>query len=350
MATEPENYFEPQMAIEKNEDFHNTIASTVKALLESCLTGRCFENLDSTPIPTQEPVAGIIQLARRIIFPGYFNQSELAPSNLEYCLHQEVTNLIRILSKQICLATGHEAKHSKLSAPQCHELAHKKALNFIRTLPKLRKLLATDVQAGFKGDPAAKSHDEVIFSYPGLFAITVYRVAHELHGVDVPLLPRMMTEHAHSLTGIDIHPGAKIAEGFFIDHGTGVVIGETTEIGNRVRIYQGVTLGALSIPSEKIEDYRYKKRHPTIEDDVIIYSNATILGGDTVIGARTVIGGNVWITKSVPADTRVILRQPELLYTENNQAAGRAENKNRNGKKTAVFSKEVEVLGKNKAF
>ena len=347
MATKHVNNLEPNLNTEKDDNFHDTVSETVKRLLQSCLSGRCFENLDSTPIPTQEPVAQITQLARRIIFPGYFNQSELAPSNLEYCLHQEVANLIRVLSKQICLSVQHDARHSKLSASQCIELGHKKALDFIRALPTLRKLLATDVQAGFKGDPAAKSHDELIFSYPGLFAIMVYRVAHELHRLDVPLLPRMMTEHAHSLTGIDIHPGANIDEGFFIDHGTGVVVGETTDIGKRVRIYQGVTLGALSIPSDKIEDYRYKKRHPTIEDEVIIYSNATILGGNTVIGARTVIGGNVWITKSVPADTKVILKQPELLYTNNNNAK-RTENELKTKMKTAIFSKEFEVFGKNK--
>jgi serine O-acetyltransferase len=169
-----------------------------------------------------------------------------------------------------------------------------------------------------EGDPAAKSYDEIIFSYPGLFAITVYRMAHKLHELDVPLLPRMMTEYAHSLTGIDIHPGSKIGGSFFIDHGTGVVVGETTEIGNRVRVYQGVTLGALSIARDEADLYRDKKRHPTIEDDVIIYSNATILGGETVIGARSIIGGNVWITESVPPDTKVLLKLPELVYIGNN--------------------------------
>lgn len=341
MSTNLENFLESKITVENRDDFHNTIGSTVKRLLQSCLTGQCFQNLDSTPIPTQEPVAKIIQLARQIIFPGYFSQSELAPSNLEYCLHQEVANLIRILSKQIRLSIQHDAKHSKLSASQCDEMGHKKAFEFICALPKLRKLLATDVQAGFKGDPAAKSHDEVIFSYPGLFAISVYRVAHELHGLGVPLLPRMMTEYAHSLTGIDIHPGARIDEGFFIDHGTGVVVGETTEIGKRVRIYQGVTLGALSIPSDRIEQYRYRKRHPTIEDDVIIYSNATILGGDTIIGARTIIGGNVWITRSVPPDRKVILRQPELLYTENGHETPSA---TITKTATAQYSKELEIV------
>lgn len=341
MATELEKDYKSEMTVKQTGDFHTAVASSVKGLIQSCLTGRCFENLDSTPIPTQEPVAQIIQLARRIIFPGYFNPAEIAPSNLEYCLHQEVTRLIRILSKQIYLSIRHDVRHSKISALQCTEKGQTIALEFIRALPKLRKLLATDVRAGFKGDPAAKSHDEVIFSYPGLFAILVYRVAHELFALDVPLLPRMMTEYAHGLTGIDIHPGARIAESFFIDHGTGVVVGETTEIGKRVRIYQGVTLGALSIPSDRIEQYRYQKRHPTIEDDVIIYANATILGGDTVIGARTIIGGNVWITKSVPPDRKVILKQPDLLYTENGHGASSAKITNA---ETSPYSKELEIF------
>jgi serine O-acetyltransferase len=178
----------------------------------------------------------------------------------------------------------------------------------------LRSLLSKDVRAALEGDPAAKSSDEIIFCYPGLFAVTIYRLAHQLLKLDVPLMPRMMTEYAHGQTGIDIHPGATIGDSFFIDHGTGVVIGETTVIGNRVRIYQGVTLGALSIPKGTTEKLRKQKRHPTIEDDVIIYSGATILGGRTVIGARSVIGGNVWITESIPPDRQVFLKRPELVF------------------------------------
>jgi serine O-acetyltransferase len=172
------------------------------------------------------------------------------------------------------------------------------------------------VRAAYQGDPAAKGFDEIIFSYPGLFAITVYRIAHQLHEQGVPLLPRIMTEYAHSMTGIDIHPGAHIGESFFIDHGTGVVIGETCEIGKRVRIYQGVTLGALSVQREEVEGLRNRKRHPTLEDDVIIYSGATILGGNTVIGSRSVIGGNVWLTESVPSDTQVFMKKPELVFRD----------------------------------
>ncbi len=193
-----------------------------------------------------------------------------------------------------------------------------------------------------EGDPAAKSYDEVISTYPGLYAITVQRIAHELHKLEVPLLPRMMTEYAHSFTGIDIHPAAKIGSHFFIDHGTGVVVGETTEIGQRVRLYQGVTLGALSIPRETVESFRDKKRHPTIEDEVIVYSNATILGGDTVIGARSTIGGNVWITESVPPDTRVYLKKPDLVYTGNGRASAP---KKQNKKITPLFPDRSNVVG-----
>ena len=178
-------------------------------------------------------------------------------------------------------------------------------------------MLAKDIAAAYEGDPAAKYHDEIIFSYPGLFTVTVYRIAHKLHVLGVPLIPRIMSEYAHGQTGIDIHPGVEIGDSFFIDHGTGVVIGETTIIGNRVRIYQGVTLGALSLNKKECEELRNRKRHPTIEDDVIIYANATILGGSTVIGARSIIGGNVWLTESVPPHTTVFLKKPELVFKEN---------------------------------
>ena len=183
-------------------------------------------------------------------------------------------------------------------------------------LPAIRRMLSRDVEAHYDGDPASKSLDEIVFCYPGLYAIFVYRVAHELFAQGLPLMPRIMSEHAHSLTGIDIHPGATIGTNFFIDHGTGVVIGETTQIGKRVRIYQGVTLGALSVPreSEGGDSLRGRKRHPTIEDDVTIYAQATILGGDTEIGARCVIGGNVWLTTSVPPDTTVVIETPRHVF------------------------------------
>jgi serine O-acetyltransferase len=234
--------------------------------------------------------------------------------NLGYYFGQEAVAFFEVLSQQIALAIRHECLRHGLPCTHCEERGQEDAIRFMRELARLRHALAKDVRAAYEGDPAAKSFDEIIFSYPGLFAVTVYRLAHQLVDQNVPLIPRIMTEYAHGQTGIDIHPGAHIGESFFIDHGTGVVIGESTEIGDRVRLYQGVTLGALSLPREQVDSLRRAKRHPTVQDDVIIYAQATILGGETVIGARSVIGGNVWITESVPPDTRVFLKKPELIY------------------------------------
>jgi serine O-acetyltransferase len=199
----------------------------------------------------------------------------------------------------------------------CFDRGQKEALTFLKKLKDLRRILAEDVRAGYQGDPAAKSFDEIIFGYPSILAISTYRLAHELHIQRIPLISRMMAEYAHSVTGIDIHPGAIIGRHFFIDHGTGVVIGETSVIGDYVRIYQGVTLGALSLPmEEKGDQLRKMKRHPTIEDHVTIYAGATILGGETLIGAGSVIGGNVWLTRSVPPGMTVMIEPPKLKYKE----------------------------------
>jgi serine O-acetyltransferase len=227
---------------------------------------------------------------------------------------QTVSVLYDMLSEQIINSIRHDCFRYNQPCSDCGERGQQITLDFIDAIPPIRRILATDVRATYEGDPAAKSYDEIIFSYPGLFAITVYRIAHKLFENGVPLLPRIMTEHAHSLTGIDIHPGAEIGESFVIDHGTGVVIGETTVIGKNVRVYQGVTLGALSVPKGAGDQLRGAKRHPTIEDDVIIYSGATILGGDTVIGTRSIIGGNVWLTESVPPDTTVMMETPRLIF------------------------------------
>jgi len=249
-----------------------------------------------------------------MLFPGYFGRQKLDPANLQYYMGQSVSVLFDLLSDEVTHSIRHDCLRYDQSCTNCGELGQQIVLEILEAVPQLRLVLATDVRAFFEGDPAAKSYDEIIFAYPGIFAIMVYRIAHLLYLKDVPLLPRIMSEHAHSVTGIDIHPGAEIGEYFVIDHGTGVVIGETTVIGKNVRIYQGVTLGALSLPQNAGEQFRGKKRHPTIEDDVIIYSGATILGGDTVIGKRSVIGGNVWLTQSVPLDTRVIMETPKLIY------------------------------------
>jgi len=294
--------------------FKEQLPGITESIIASCDDQECFTHIDYEPIPSEGYVVDIINKLREVIFPGYYAKEKIDPINLKYNIGQTVSVLFDMLSEQIAHSIRHECFRYDLPCTECDQQGQKAALDFLESIPSIRKILATDVRAAYEGDPAAKSYDEIIFSYPGVFAVTVYRVANKLFEMKVPLLPRIMSEHAHSLTGIDIHPGAEIGESFFIDHGTGVVIGETTEIGKNVRIYQGVTLGALSLPKDAGEKLRGKKRHPTIEDDVIIYSGATILGGDTVIGARSVIGGNVWITESVPSDTKVILEAPRLIY------------------------------------
>lgn len=305
-----------KIEVQATRQFREELPSIVNIIVSSCQEGGCFDHVGPEPIPSREAVIEIVQQALRLLFPGYFIRTRLDRVNLEYYLGQEATSFFDALSEQVTLAMRHECLRHDLPCVRCEDLGQEAALGFMRQLPAMRRLLATDVRAAYEGDPAAKSYDEIIFSYPGLFAITVYRIAHQLFEQKISLIPRIMSEYAHSLTGIDIHPGAHIGEGFFIDHGTGVVIGETTEIGAHVRLYQGVTLGALSLPRDAGERLRNRKRHPTIEDDVIIYAGATILGGETVIGARSVIGGNVWITQSVPPDTKVFLKQPELVYRE----------------------------------
>ena len=291
----------------------------VKEMVSSCSNEGCFDHVGPEPIPSRESVINIIHNVNLLLYPGYFIRNRLDQVNLNFYLGNEVTALFEALSEQIAHAIRHDCIRHNQECVQCEERGQELAIDFLHQLPQMRVVLAKDVRAAFEGDPAAKSYDEIIFSYPGLFAVTVHRIAHQLHIQNVPLLPRIMSEFAHSVTGIDIHPGAQIGESFFIDHGTGVVIGETTEIGSRVRIYQGVTLGALSLPRDAGDRLRNRKRHPTIEDDVIIYSGATVLGGETVIGARSVIGGNVWIMESVPPDTKVLAKKPELIYRGQSQ-------------------------------
>ncbi|MBM4283999.1 MAG: serine acetyltransferase [Deltaproteobacteria bacterium] len=288
----------------------------VSQLAETCREPESFHHIGPEPIPSRKAVIDIIRRAYRLLFPGYFSPRRLDEVNLNYYLGQEAVGFFEVLSRQITLSLRHECLRYGLPCSRCQERGRQEAVHFMRRLKDLRAMLAMDVRAAYEGDPAAKSFDEIIYCYPGLFAVTVHRVAHQLHRQQTPLIPRIMTEYAHSLTGIDIHPGACIGESFFIDHGTGVVIGETTEIGRRVRLYQGVTLGALSVPRDKVDALRTQKRHPTVEDDVIVYAGATILGGRTVIGARSVIGGNVWLTESVPPDTKVFLKKPDLIFQD----------------------------------
>jgi serine O-acetyltransferase len=312
-----DTYNQCDTAIEPATPLYDEIPAVVKKLMKLLDDKSSFSHVEPIPIPSSESVVALIHQARRILFPGYFTQSTLAQANLEYYLGQETTCFLENLSRQIISAFQHDCFRHDLPCTKCSEQGHEIALKIVQELPAIKKLMDTDIRAAYEGDPAAKGYDEIIFSYPGLLAISIYRLANLLHKHKVPVIPRIMTEHAHSLTGIDIHPGATIGESFFIDHGTGVVIGETTEIGHHVRLYQGVTLGALSLPKDAGDQFRYKKRHPTIEDDVIIYSNTTILGGETVIGARSVIGGNIWITESVPPGTKVLLKRPELIYAGN---------------------------------
>jgi len=304
---------ECRVELSSAERYRQGIPGIVDRLARSCDGHQCFEHVSPEPIPSRDAIIALIDMAKRILFPGYFIRTRVDRVNLGYYLGQEVTGFFESLAEQVTLSIRHDCLRYDQPCSQCLDRGYDAAINLLEKLPALRKTLARDVVAARQGDPAAKGEDEIIFSYPGLSAVTTYRIAHQLYEQGIPLIPRIMTEYAKSLTGIDIHPGAHIGESFFIDHGTGVVIGETAVIGDRVRIYQGVTLGALSLPKGEIQDLRTRKRHPTIEDDVVIYAGASILGGDTVIGARSVIGGNVWLTESVPPDTRVFLKRPELI-------------------------------------
>ena len=290
------------------------VPEIAEKIISQCRDETCYTHIDYEPIPSEAFVSDLIDKFREILFPGYFSRERLDPANMKYSLGQSVSVLFDTLSEQITHHVRHDCLRYDLPCSECEQSGQTKALTVLESIPQIREVLATDVQATYEGDPAAHSHDEIIFSYPGIYAVMVHRVAHRLFELGVPMLPRIMAEHAHSITGIDIHPGATIGPRFVIDHGTGVVIGETAQIGTNVRIYQGVTLGALSLPKNAGEQYRGKRRHPTIEDDVIIYSGTTILGGDTVIGARSVIGGNVWLTESVPPDTTVMTEHPRLVY------------------------------------
>jgi serine O-acetyltransferase len=296
--------------------YRTRLHDIVNKALTGCDDGKCTAHVDYEQLPSKEAVIDILNKLRVVLFPGYFNRDKLDPVNLEYHIGQTIAELFDMLAEQISRSIRHDCFKFDHQCTDCTERGYEAALTLLESIPELQQILSTDVIAAYEGDPAAKSYDEIIFSYPGMFAITAHRIAHKLFNLQIPLIPRIMSEYVHGETGIDIHPGAKIDEQFVIDHGTGVVIGETAEIGKNVRIYQGVTIGALSVPKGKIEEMKSQKRHPTIEDEVIIYAGATILGGDTVIGARSVIGGNVWITESVPPDTIVMLESPRLIYRQ----------------------------------
>ncbi len=271
-----------------------------------------INHLGHRPLPSREAVIEILADLTEILFPGFARRQNLHMGNVEYHVGDLVDGLHDKLILQIARAIRHDCEGQ--TAPIDFEgLAQQKTIELLRKLTDLRRILEEDAEAAFLGDPAAKSHHEIVFCYPGLEAITTYRIAHELLLLGVPLIPRMMTEYAHSKTGIDIHPGARIGPGFFIAHGTGAVIGETCDIGRNVKLYQGVTLGALSFPRDAAGNIiRGMKRHPTLEDDVVVYANATILGGDTTVGHHAVIGSSVWLTHGVEPYTVVTLEKPSL--------------------------------------
>ena len=293
------------------ESLQQQIEGVVDSILEDYRHGRDIDQMDLFRQPDREIIIDIIAKLRRIVFPGYFRDKNYQVYNARHNLSMLIEDVMFNLSHQIALAlqgTGVEESQAQNQGEQI-------CISFFGQLPKVRELVQTDLQAAYAGDPAATGNGEIIFSYPGLFAIMVYRLAHVLYMLNVPVIPRVMTEHAHSVTGIDIHPGATIGAHFFIDHGTGVVIGETTVIGERVKIYQGVTLGGLSTRGG--QSLRGKKRHPTIEDNVTIYANASIFGGETVIGRDSVIGASAFITSSVAPGTRVSIESQPLRYRTN---------------------------------
>lgn len=273
--------------------------------------------LDRRFLPNRSDVVEVLDLMFPILYPGYHGRQDLTFNNVSFHVGELLTRLSHKLCLQInnALAYNNETADSEINEQAVRNAASERVLIFMNEIPQMRQMLKGDVEAAYEGDPASVNTDEIILAYPGLLAITVHRVAHELYQLEIPLIPRIMSEHAHSITGIDIHPGARIGKNFFIDHGTGVVIGETTEIGDNVKLYQGVTLGALSFPhDERGKIIRGQKRHPKIESDVTIYANATILGGDTVIGKGSVVGGNVFIASSIPPGCTVSIKPPELKF------------------------------------
>jgi serine O-acetyltransferase len=280
-----------------------------------------MDHLEGKDLPSKKVVTEVLEDLFTILFPGYLGKEGITKVNIKYFLGNTLASVYTQLTSEV----EKSLKYICRKITECpHDVCQKRAQVVVKELlekiPEIRQLLSGDIQAAYDGDPAAVSTEEVILSYPCVLAIATYRIAHELYLRGVPLIPRIMSEHMHSLTGIDIHPGAVIGKNFFIDHGTGVVIGETAEIGDNVKLYQGVTLGALSFPKdEKGNIIKGRKRHPTIGNNVIIYSGATLLGADAIVGDNVVIGGNVWITSRVAPGTQITIASPELKYKKNNQ-------------------------------
>jgi serine O-acetyltransferase len=309
------NVAEPVTRPMDRHELNDRLPGTIAKLLTNIEQIPSMRRLNRGTLPSRENAAESIERLLQLVFPGYFGKQGLTSQNLTFRVGEVAMGLSEQLYDQIRFCMRYredrpdEADFSD-RCMDCDQAAAEITLKFFERLPAIRELIAEDVQTAFDSDPAATSTDETIFCYPGLLTITVQRLAHELYQMKVPLLPRIWTEVAHSRTGIEIHPGASLGRRFFIDHGTGVVIGETCTIGQNVKLYQGVTLGALA--PHHGQTLRGKKRHPTIEDDVIIYAGATVLGGDTIVGKGTVIGGSVFLTSSVPPNSIVMMEQPEL--------------------------------------
>jgi len=301
------------------DELNEKLPQIIDMLVQSVHAHPKMQHLNQVYLPNRDVIISGIKLMRQLVFPGYFGQPGLTTTNLPIRMGELVLEVTEILYEQVryCLRYRESIPGQDGKSDRCEECDTEAATivdQFFTRLPAVRELLDADVQAAFDGDPAAGSTEETIYSYPGLLAIMIQRLAHELYVQKVPLMPRMMTEYAHSLTGIDIHPGASLGKNLFIDHGTGVVIGETTVIGENVKIYQGVTLGALAPAFGQA--LKGQRRHPTIEDNVTIYAGATILGGATIIGKGAVIGGNVFITQSVPPYNRVSAEPGKLRYQD----------------------------------
>ncbi|MBQ6400863.1 MAG: serine acetyltransferase [Firmicutes bacterium] len=297
----------------------NEVDEIVELVLSDYDQGRDIDNMDIFNQPDRDEVVQIVIKLLGVLFPGYYRDKGYRFYNMYSKLTLQFEDIMYYLSQQVALALAFEEKHAGKNDAELEEEARRITLEFFRKIPHIRAMINTDIQATYDGDPAAFNKEEIVLSYPGLLASTVYRVAHELHLLGVPLLPRMMSEYAHSITGIDIHPGATIGEYFFMDHGTGIVVGSTSVIGKHVKIYQGVTIGALSTKGG--HSLHGTRRHPTIEDNVTIYSGASILGGNTVIGEGSIIGGNAFITSSIAPGSRVSISNRGMMNIEGGQPA-----------------------------
>ena len=295
-----------------SDNIQSQITNLVEKLTDDYSKGRTIDEIKMFEYPDKKIVIDILEKLKLVIYPGYYRNSNYRTYTVRNNVAILLEDIIYNLSKQISIVLKYSPQYANADSKQISETSEKITFEFLNIIPKIREYIEGDIQAAYDGDPAAYNKDEIICTYPGLYAIFTNRIAHELFLLGVPLIPRIMTEHAHSLTGIDIHPGTTIGKHFFIDHGTGIVIGETTEIGHNVKIYQGVTLGALSTRGG--QNLRGKKRHPTICDNVTIYSGASILGGETIVGKDVVVGGNAFITTSIPEGAKVSVKSQELMY------------------------------------